>query len=599
MGPLPPLTPDMVLTLLVSGVALLLFVSGRLRIEVVGMATMVAVVVLGLVTPEQGIAGFANEAVVTVAMVLGLSSALLRTGAVDVLARWVGRVGGGSEWRLSVTLLALVVPASALINNTAAVAVLLPMVLGLSREAGVAPSKLLMPLSFGSQLGGTLTLIGTSTNLLVAGMVVDLGMERIGIFEITPAAAVLAVVGCAYLLTVGRWLTPRRASPQDSRVLHEPRQYVTELEVDPGSELVGDSVTEAGIEAEFKVRLVAIRRGDERMPPDEIVRLEAGDHLLVSGRPDRVARLASADHLIVQAQASPLEMEDVSPSELRLAEMVVPPRSRVVGHSLDDVRRLFGEPVSVLGLERHGAVTSERPIGSVELAAGDILLVRAPFDTLRALHDSRDLAVVGVVEPLHPRRGRIGIAVSILAAVVVAAASGLSGILVASMVGLVAMVLTRCVRVDEVYEDMDWGVLVLLGSLLALGTALQQTGTAELLAAVVVRLASPLGAIGVLAAFYVLTSLLTNLLTNNAAAVVLTPIAVAAARGLDVSAMPFVIAVMLAASNSFATPIGYQTNTFVYGPGGYRFGDFLRVGGPLNLLLAAAATLVVPLFFPL
>ncbi|HSO22302.1 MAG TPA: SLC13 family permease [Chondromyces sp.] len=597
MSGIPEITLDIALTLAVTFGSLVLFVWGRLRIEVVGLLVMTAVIVLGLVSPGQGIAGFANEAVVTVALVLGLSAGLLRTGAVDVLARWIEQVAGHSEWRLTAAVLVIVIPVSALINNTATVAILLPMVMGLSRSAGVTPSRLLMPLSFGSQMGGSLTVIGTSTNLLVVGMVLELGMDRIGLFEITLPGLVLAAAGATYLLTVGRWITPHRASAETSVLRHELREYASELSVDPESELVGATVRQSGLEDQYGVQVVALYRDGRPIPDFPAAEIAAGDSVLVSGRSEAIVQMAQADRLSVRTTSPGPEAGDGRPEELRLAEMIVSPRSRTIGQPLREVMTRLPADVTVLALQRHG-VEVEEPMSEMELTAGDLLLVRSPVDRLRALHEGGDFGLLGVVDLPPKRTSKIRFAVPILAGVILLAATGITTILVSALVGLVGMVLTGCIRPEEIYQEMDWAVIVLLGSLLALGTALQTTGTAELIAAVVVEVVRPLGTTGILAAFFLLTSVLTSVITNNAAAVVLTPVAVAAARGLDVSPMPFVVAVMFAASNAFATPIGYQTNIFIYGPGGYRFSDFLRVGSPLVLLLAAVASLVLPMFFP-
>jgi len=597
MDGVPQLTPEIVATLAVCGGAFGLFVWGRLRLEVVGLTTVAAVVLLGLVSPSEAVSGFANEAVVTVALVLGLSTGLLRTGAVDLLGRWIERLAGDSEMRMLVAILAMIVPVSALINNTAAVAVLIPMVVGLSRRSGIPASRLLMPLSYGSQLGGTLTLIGTSTNLLVAGMVLDHGLDRIGLFEITPAAAVLAVLGIGYLLTVGRWLTPRREPQGDTPISRGLREYLSEMRVPAGSELAGAVLADADLEDRYDVRLLGLIRDDDRRLPEDDLRLEKGDRLLVSGALEQIVALAADDQLVAEHTASRLGEHDRPETDLRTAEMLVAPRSRAIGRDLHDLRRRLSDTVSVLALERHGEELRE-PIGELELDPGDILLFRGPLDRLQALHESGDFALLGMVDLPPKRTERMAAAVGIMLAVVVTAATGLTSIMVAALVGMLAMILTGCVRMEEVYQHVDWQVIVLLGSLLGLGATLESTGTARYLAAAILQLVRDLGPAGVLATFYLLTSVLTEMVTNNAAAIVLTPIAIATAGELGVSAMPFVVAVMFAASNSFATPVGYQTNTFIHAPGGYRFVDFVRVGGPMVLVMAAVAALVLPLFFP-
>jgi di/tricarboxylate transporter len=600
----PPLTAEILLTLGVTLGALLLFVWNRLRVDVVGLIVMATLIVTGLVTPREGISGFANEAMITVAAMFILSSGLVRTGAIDILGRWVARLAGKSELRLLVVSLAIVIPASAFINNTPVVVVMIPMILGLTRESGLAPSRLFMPISFGSQMGGTLTLIGTSTNLLVAGLVLELGMDRIRLFDITPPALVLTGFGVAYLLTVGRWLTPVRENPPDLIASYELREYLSGLIVEPESPLVGRTLRESRFGEERGLQVVAIEREGERVgvPRGGSV-IRANDLLVVRGKVKEIARIEETDHLriagtqpkfpgVLASQAAEQRV-----GETPLAELIVPPRSPVRGRSLRQLnfRGRYGIPV--LAIQRHGEPL-QGPMRDVELEPGDILLVQGTADELRQIHYGGDLALLGAVDLPKRRMKKLRFALPIIVLVVLLAALDLTTILVSAVLGVVAMFVTGCLTPDEAYEDMDWMVLVLLGSIIPLGLAMQNTGTAQFVASHLLGVMSPLGLFGTLAAFYLLTSLLTELISNNASAVVLTPIAVATGTALGVSPLPFVLAVMFAASNSFMTPIGYQTNTFIYGPGGYSFGDFLRVGTPLNLLMVVLATFTIPFFFP-
>jgi di/tricarboxylate transporter len=600
----PPLTFDVLLTLAVTAGALALFVWNRIRVDVVGIIVMTALILLGLVTPREGISGFANEAVITVAAMFILSAGLLRTGAIDVLSRWAERAAAGGELRLLVVTLVLVVPLSAFINNTPVVVVVIPMVLGLTRKLGLAPSRLFMPISFGSQMGGTLTLIGTSTNLLVAGLVLDLGLERIRLFDITPPALVMAAVGIVYLLTVGRWLTPVRETEPDLLASYELRDYLSGLQVGPESPLVGRSLRDTRFGSTYGLQVVGIDRAGERIPfPRGGTVVQAGDVLIVEGKIPDIARIEEEEHLSIAGTQPDFPValpRQPGPGSARVpgfAELIVPPRSPVVGRTLRalNFRNRYGVPV--LGIQRHGAPFHEGLRDAV-LAPGDILLVSGTPRELRALHETGELALLGAVAVPAKRLRKLKYSVPIIAGVVLLAAFDVTPILVSALLGVTAMFVTGCITPDEAYEEIDWMVIILLGSIIPLGLAMQNTGTAELIAVHMLTLTGPLGLFGVLASFYLLTSLLTEVISNNAAAVVMAPIAIAVGTGLDASPMPFVVAVMFAASNSFMTPIGYQTNTFIYGPGGYRFSDFLRVGGPLNLILIAVATFVIPYFFP-
>jgi di/tricarboxylate transporter len=606
----PAMTAEIALTLAIAAGALALFVWNRVRVDVVGIIVMATLILTGLVSPQEGISGFANEAMVTVGAMFVLSAGLVRTGAIDLLGRWVARLAGKSELRLLVVTLAIVIPLSAFINNTPVVVVMIPLVLGISREIGAAPSRLFMPISFGSQLGGTLTLIGTSTNLLVAGLVIELGMDRIRLFDITPPALVLAVVGVIYLLTAGRWLTPTRETATDLVESYELREYLTGLVVGPDSPLAGRSLRESRFGEEHGLQVIGIEREGQRIPlPRGGTVILPGDHLVVRGKVPDIARIEQVDHLRI-AGTKPVFPMDPAPegqgeqsgdeqtgAETHLAELIVPPRSPALGRSIRQLnfRGRYGMPV--LAVQRHGVPLHDR-MADIPLEPGDILLVQGSSRDLQQLHRGGDLALLGAVNLPARRIRKPKYSIPTLVLVVLLAAFEVMPILVSAILGVIVMFISGCITPDEAYEEVDWMVLVLLGSIIPLGIAMQNTGTAQFIATGLLRLTTPLGLFGTLAAFYLLTSLLTELISNNAAAVVLTPIAVATATALGVSPMPLVIAVMIAASNSFMTPIGYQTNTFIYGPGGYRFSDFVRVGGPLNLIMVVTATLVIPFFFP-
>ena len=598
------LTLEIGLTLGVVVVALALFLWNRLRLDVVALLVLALLVILGLVTPEESIQGFANEATITVALMLVLSAGLLKTGFVDVLGGRIARLAGGSELRLLALILAVVVPLSAFINNTAAVAILLPMIIGLTRDMGIPPSRMLMPLSYSGQLGGTLTLIGTSTNLLVAGLIIDLGVERIRLFDITPPALILVLVGITYILTVGRRLVPDRESSQELLETYELHEYLTALVVRDDSPMTGRTLEESDFGKKQGLRVLRIDRdGEVVKEPGPDTEVRAGDMLLVEGSIPHIADLRRRHGVelsglrdeagAVGAQAS----EPRPPGEEKLAEVMLPPRSPLVGTTLKEAH--FGQQWSldVMAILRHGHPL-QKPLSDVELESGDILLVSGRPKDLRAAHESEQVALVQALDVPEKRRSKLKFAIPILLGVVLLPALGITRIMVSALLGVVAMFLTGCLTPEEAYEEMDWMVVILLGAILPLGIAMQNTGAAEYVAAGVLDLTRPLGPHGVLAAFFLLTVSLTSVISNNGAAVVLTPIAVAAAAAMGLSPLPFVVAVMFGASNAFMTPIGYQTNVFVYAPGGYRFSDFTRVGGPLVLLITVVATLVIPIFFP-
>ncbi|HEX2166155.1 MAG TPA: SLC13 family permease [Longimicrobiales bacterium] len=591
------LTTGGAIALAITAIALVLFIWNRLRVDVVALIVMLLLILSGVATPQQGISGFAHEATITVALVLVLAAGLLRTGAVDVLARWTARLAGRSELRLLSLTLLIVVPLSALINNTAAVGVMIPMVLGLARSSEVAPSRLLMPMSFAAQLGGTLTLIGTSTNLLVAGVALDLGLPRISLFDITLPALIVCAAGLLYIFTIGRWLLPHRTAEDDLLRSYELHDYLTMLRVRPGSRLVDRSLAESRFGHALGLQVVRVVHHDGTIEaPSGGTIIRAGDVLAVEGKIPDIAKIQNEGGLEMADTELALEQAEAS-VDVRLAEVLVPRRSSVARRTVRDLalRARFG--ISVVAVRRHGVRLHERT-GDVRLQPGDMLLVQGTAESLNRLHQESDLALLGAVDLPEIRVRKMKIAVPIVFGVVLLPAIGVTTILVSGLVGVVLMFLTRCITPDEAYREMDWMVIVLLGAILPLGEAMHRTGAAAYVAGNLMTFASPLGPHGLLAVFLLVTTALTSVISNAAAAVVLAPIAIAGAATLGLSPMPFVIGVMVGASNSFMSPVGYQTNTMIYGPGGYHFGDYMRVGAPLSLVIVIAATFAIPLFFP-
>ncbi|HYO60201.1 SLC13 family permease [Archangium sp.] len=417
--PHPPLTPEIALTLTIALGAMGLFFWGKLPVDVVGLLIMATLICLGLVELREGISGFSDEAMLTVAAMLVLSAGMATSGVIDVISRWLARWGHGGEARLLAVVLLWVVPASAFINNTAAVATLLPVVLGIARERHLAPSRLLMPLSFGSQLGGTLTLIGSSTNLLVAGLMVDFGLHRLGIFEITPPGLVLMGIGVLYLQTVGRWLLPTRRLHDELLSGAELREYLSTLEVMEDSALVRRSLAELDLQR-HGLEVIGLQRGGQRFPVFPGLVVLGGDLLLVRGRSSQLKQVDALEGLrLVRSRA----VVGMGGEPLHLVEMMVAPRSILVGHTLGDLDRLALEGVVVLALQRHGE-TLMGPLEEVVVGPGDLLLVEGPDRALRQLHRAQMLALLGPVDVPAPRQGKTKLAVGIVGLVVLGAALG-------------------------------------------------------------------------------------------------------------------------------------------------------------------------------
>jgi len=548
---------------------------------------------LGVFSAKDAFSGFSNTGLATVGVLFVVVTGLRETGAIDWIAlRFLGRPKGvrGAMTRLIFPVWIL----SAFLNNTPVVAMLIPAVADWSKRLRLPASKLLIPLSYAAILGGTCTLIGTSTNLVVNGLVVDANLPSLGMFEIALIGLPSAVIGFVFLLVLGPKLLPDRGA--SASAFADPRQYTLELVVPKGSPLVGKTIEQAGLRNLPGCYLVEIERNNEPLGlsgPAHIFR--ADDRLRFAGVVEAIRDIQNLRGL---ALATDQVFKLDSPRfRRRLYEAVVSDACPNVGQSIRDGRFRNRYQAAVLAVARNGARIAGR-IGDIELKPGDTLLLEADENFADRFRNSRDFLLVSPLEDSTPRRhGRALIAVAVLAVMVVATTMGWMSMLVAAMLAAGLMILTRCCRITEARKSVDWSVLVVIGAALGLGRAMEQTGAAGAIAAAAFNLAGSSPTLA-LVAVYVITSVMTAVITNNAAVALMFPIALGLAKQLDVNFMPFIITLMMAGSASFATPIGYQTNLMVYGPGGYHFSDFLKIGVPLNLLMAATAVVLIPLIWP-
>lgn len=588
---------EALLTLLVAIAAVGLFISEKLPMDVVAMLVLASLLLLGLVSPDEALSGFSNEATITVAGMFVLSAGLAHTGALAGLGRQLARV----RWRWLFILLLMLVAGviSGFINNTAVVAVFLPMVLAACAQNRQSPSQVLIPLSYASQMGGVCTLIGTSTNLLVNSVAKDLGHPGFGMFDFAPLGLVTMGFGLVYLAVLGPWLLPNHpAAPLTES--WQLGKYVTELRVMDGSPLIGRQIGRAKLHEKHGIDVLELIRDDvSRWTPASETLLE-GDLLLVRGEWERLAALR---HSLKLEPRPEFKLSDSSfgaatdGEAKRLIEVMVAPGSRLAGQNLDEMDFTRQRETTVLALHRRGELQRER-LRDVTLDVGDVLLVLAPPDELEMLRADERLVVLNEREDSRRPRGRALLALGIVAAVIAVAAMDVLPIVAASILGGIALVVTRCVGNEQAYKAVDWRVIVLLAGVLPLGIAMQKSGLAQSIANVAVGSVGELGPLAVLAAIYLLTAVLTEFMSNNAAAVMITPIAYSTAISLGLDPTPFIVAVLFAASTSFSTPVGYQTNMMVYNAGNYRFVDFLRMGVPLNLMFWALAVWLIPRFFP-
>ena len=588
---------DAILTLLVLVGAVTLFVTEKLPVDVVAMLVLASLLVLGLVTPVEALSGFSSEATITVAAMFVLSAGLAHTGALASLGRLFGRVKNGFLFML---LLMLVVgPISAFVNNTAAVAVLLPLVLAASTANQQSPSQILIPMSYAAQMGGVCTLIGTSTNLLVNSMAKDLGHPGFGLFDFAPVGLITMAVGFVYLLLMRRWLLPKHA-PAAITDAYELGKYITELRVMPESPLIGKSVAEAQLGEKHSVYVLELMRGEHKHWSPRAETLREGDVLLVRGNLEKIKSLKDSSKLDFEPefklQDSQFSGEDGDQAQM-LVEAMVAPGARLAGHTLEELDFQWTYNATVLAVHRRGEVLREK-LKDVNLNVGDVLLLLAPKSELKVLRANHNLIVLNEREEAALPKRKAWLAIGIMAAAITVAGLGWLPIVASAILGGIALVATRCIGNDQAYQAIDWRVIVLLAGVLPLGIAMQKSGLAQGIADFSVNWVGGFGPLAVLAAVYLTTALLTELMSNNAAAVLITPIAFTTAVSMGVSPTPFLVAVLFAASTSFATPVGYQTNTMVYNAGNYRFVDFMKMGIPLNLIFWGMAVFLIPKFFP-
>ena len=590
------MTLDIAIVFAVILLSLILFITEKFPVDQVALAIPVVFLLTGILEPAEAIAGFSNEATITVAAMLVLSIGLLKTGGIAAIGRWAQTAPlGGSETRLFL-LCCLVGAVSAFLNNTPVVVVFLPVFLAVAQQTGEPPSRFLMPLSFAAMLGGTVTLIGTSTNLVVYGMARNRGFEDLHLLSIAPIGLIYLAIGLLYLFTVGRALIPRRPGQTDLTGKYDVRAFMTELHVRPDSPAAGRTFAEVRWGEVYGVSILGLRRASRSLwGPVANRRVTPGDVLYAQGHSRNLLRLAEKEKLDTPVvRQAPVNL---ATGDARLAEILVAPASPLVGRTLKEARFQQRYDATVLAIQHHGRTERERLV-EVRIEPGDLLLVHGTAPSLESLAEEVGMVPLNEVKPPAGPRPRALVAVLILIGVVVTAGSGLVSVLPAAMTGVLLMLFTGCVKLEEVYEEMDWMVVLLLAGAIPLGIAMDKTGAASWLAHYVASVFGPYGDYAVIGAFYLLTSILTSIMSNNATAVVLTPIALVTAQDLGMNPYALLVAVMLGASAAFLTPIGYQTNMLIYGPGGYRFGDFAKVGGPLTLLLLIAATILIPVFWP-
>ena len=592
------------LTLAVVVAALVCFITEVLPVDITALCVAVILIVLGLVTPDEGIAGFGNSATITVMAMFILSAGITRTGVVQIFRDLLLEWGGKSITRQILVMGLLVGPISGFINNTAVVAIFLPIVEEWCKKRGVSPSKLLMPLSFVTILGGMITVIGTSTNVLASGIANDLGYEEFRLFQFTSLGIVTFLIGLAYLAFIAPRLLPNRKDLTSDRVSEDYglEDYVTEVVVKPSSKLIGKTLRSAQLRTDFQVDVLEIIRNGERLTqPVAERRVCADDILIMRGKTEDVLKIRTEQDLdlLPDVKFNPQNLEqELSSANEGVAEVLILSNSRLIGTTLKDLKFRQRYNLTVLAIRRGEELIRDR-LDRVRLKFGDLMLVQGAKQSLLGLQTTRELLVIEQKKPEAIRRDKAWIAIAIILGVILLAAFDLLPILVSALIGVVLMIVTGCLQPGELYGAVRWDVIFLLAGLIPLGTAMENSGATQWLADNLLAVGGNLNGYWILLFFFVITSLLTEILSNNASVVLLIPIAVKVAESLNLNPVAMMFAVTFAASNSFMTPIGYQTNTMVYSPGGYKFSDFFRVGAPLNLIMAIVTPLLIMSFYGL
>jgi di/tricarboxylate transporter len=553
--------------------------------------------VVGLLSPEELLSCFSNPAPITVAAMFVLGAGLTRTGALEGVGRLLLGVADRGQTLLTLTMMVVAAATSVVINNTAVVTFYLPVVLQVCAARGYAPSRFLIPLSYAAMLGGVCALMGTSTNIVVNNVVVRQGLPALGMFEQTKMGLVFAAAGIVYLLVAGRHWLPVRESLTSLLAGTSGREFRTDVVVRPHSRLVGQRLGEVRLKHLRAGTILGVTRAGAPLdPPFDAIVLAPGDRLIMNLPLSGVRDVQASPGLALLPEAE-LGVEQIAAAATALVEAIVPNNSPLLGKTLRQLDFAHRRDVRILALHRHGMNVREL-MEEMPLRFGDTLLLQGTEEAIEHLREDRDLLLLAPVKVPESRRHKRWLALLIVAGVMVAASVGGAPVAHAALGGALLLVLSRCLDMNEAYEAINWSIITLIAGALGLGLAMEKSGGAAYIAHTLHHWLGAAGPHAALAGTYLLATVLTEMISNNAVAALMTPIAVTSAQALGCDPRPFIFAVLFAASASFATPIGYQTNTMIYGAGGYRFRDFFVVGVPLNLLFWILASLLIPVFWP-
>ncbi len=593
---------DAWLVLGVIVVAVLLFVTEFFSIDVVALLILSSLVLLGIISPEEGVAGFANPATITVAFMFVLSAALLKTGALQLMTPKLAGLFKSNYLLGMISLVLFVGFISAFVNNTPVVAVFIPVAVQIAHTSNISPSKLLIPISFASIFGGVCSLIGTSTNIVVSGVAMKNGLPEFGMFEMSPLGLIFLVIGTLYIAFIGIKLLPDRSVAEGFKSSVSFRDFLTEIELKEDGAFTGQRIMDSPIVKELEMDILEVRRNGQKygLPPGDMVLL-SGDVLKVRCNVEKIKGLK--DLVKIQSQSAvSIGEEALNNQGMTLVELVITSQSSFEGKTLREIdfRRSYrAVPLAI----RHREEVLHEHLHEVALKAGDVILAEIKTHHLTELkkqetHHESPFLILSEEGVMDFKKKRFLFVLTIIGAIVFLAAFNLVNIMIGAIAGTAILVVSKSITMKEVYQAIEWKVVFLLAGALSLGVAMQKSGLAAVIASSLIDSLGEFGPIAIVSGLYLVTALLTEMMSNNATAALLAPIAIVTAQSLGLSPTPFLMAVTFAASASFMTPVGYQTNTMVYSAGGYKFTDYFKVGWPLSLVFWIVASILIPIIFP-
>jgi di/tricarboxylate transporter len=602
------MTFDVAIVLVVLLGAVIMFATERFPVDVVAIIAMSVLVISGVISPQQGVSGFSNSATITVAFMFILSTALFKSGAVVNIGNRIAQLFKYNFWVGILATMLSVGVISAFINNTPVVAIFIPILVGAAAQSKLSLAKMLMPLSFASMFGGVCTLIGTSTNILVSGVAAENNLEPFSMFEMTKLGLVFFGVGLLYMMLIGIRLIPDRGEDDGLMKKFGMGEYLTEIVLLSNAPSAGKIIRESPLVKKLDIDILEVKKkGQTYIMPSGDLLLEEGDILKVRCNVEKIKTLKDREGITLKSDAKFKSLDDIADSKkvddrIVFVEAVIAPNSPFEGNTVKELnfRQKYG--ATVLAIRHRGELMRDKVANTV-LRAGDTLLIEVEKDHLPNLQQlelrgrNTFLIVTEVDLPAY-RTDKMLTVVMTMIGVILLASLNVMPIMMAAIIGSMFLVVTRCITMEEAYLAIDWKVIFLLAGAISLGVAMETSGAAMLISNFLITIVQSLGPMAIVSILYLITSLLTAFMSNNASAVLLAPIAIAASVAMEIDARPLLMAITFAASSSFITPVGYQTNTMIYGVGGYRFSDFLRVGAPLNIIFWILATFLIPYFFP-